>query len=73
MQAVYWIETKGKTLEEIDEIFDGQKHSNVPDVAAVRAGVATVDVEGIERELHGVYRQASKSRIQYRLKKVMPE
>lgn len=26
----YWIETKGKTLEEIDELIEGKKHSEVP-------------------------------------------
>lgn len=28
----YWVETKGRTLEEIDALFDGEKHSNVPDL-----------------------------------------
>lgn len=28
----FWVETKGKTLEEIDEVFDGFKHSDVPDL-----------------------------------------
>lgn len=51
-QAVYWVETKGKTLEEIDAIFEGEKHSSVPDVEQVRTGKATVDVNEIERELH---------------------
>lgn len=32
------METKGKTLEEIDEIFDGEKHTQAPDVAAVVKG-----------------------------------
>jgi hypothetical protein len=27
-----WVETRGRTLEEIDEIFDGVKHSDVPDL-----------------------------------------
>ena len=34
--AFFWVETKGKTLEEIDELFDGQKHSNAPDLAVIR-------------------------------------
>ncbi|KAF2670699.1 putative hexose carrier protein [Microthyrium microscopicum] len=51
--AVYWVETKGKTLEEIDVIFEGEKHSSVPNVEAVRTGQATVDVDAIEHELHG--------------------
>ncbi|MCJ1448551.1 MAG: hypothetical protein MMC23_009068 [Stictis urceolatum] len=50
--AVYWVETKGKTLEEIDAIFEGEKHSSVPDVETVRKGEATVDVAQIEHELH---------------------
>lgn len=53
-QAVYWIETKGKTLEEIDAIFAGEKHSNVPDVAAVRAGEASVNVKEIEEEVREI-------------------
>jgi hypothetical protein len=30
-----WVETKGKTLEEIDELFDGEKHSEVIDIEFV--------------------------------------
>lgn len=43
-KAYYWVETKGKTLEEIDAIFEGEKHSSVPDVEDVRLGKAEVDV-----------------------------
>jgi len=39
-----WVETKGKTLEEIDVLFDGEKHSLVPDVEAVVRGKVDVDV-----------------------------
>lgn len=35
----YWVEVKGKTLEEIDEIIDGVKHSDVPNVETVLAGL----------------------------------
>ncbi|KAF2448732.1 putative sugar transporter [Karstenula rhodostoma CBS 690.94] len=49
--AVYWVETKGKTLEEIDAIFEGEKHSAVPDVEAVRRGEATVDLKELEHEV----------------------
>lgn len=42
-QAIFWVETKGKTLEEIDAIFEGQKHSLVPDVELVRTGRVTFD------------------------------
>lgn len=30
--AWYWVETKGKSLEEIDECFEGVKHSDAPAV-----------------------------------------
>lgn len=33
---LFWVETKGKTLEQIDEIFDGMKHSNVPNLDALK-------------------------------------
>ena len=49
-QAVYWVETKGRTLEEIDAIFEGQKHSAVPDVEAVRKGEATVNLTDLQQE-----------------------
>ncbi|KAF2251694.1 putative hexose carrier protein [Trematosphaeria pertusa] len=50
--AVYWVETKGRTLEEIDAIFEGEKHSSVPDVEAVRKGEATVNLEELEQEVN---------------------
>lgn len=28
----YWVETKGRTLEEIDRELDGEKHSDAPDL-----------------------------------------
>ncbi|KAG0650172.1 Lactose permease [Hyphodiscus hymeniophilus] len=49
--AVFWVETKGKTLEEIDAIFEGVKHSDVPDVEAIRLGKAQIDVGAVETEL----------------------
>ncbi|KAI0475324.1 putative hexose carrier protein [Xylariaceae sp. FL0804] len=49
--AVFWVETKGKTLEEIDAIFEGEKHSSVPDVERVRLGQETVDVPTIEDQI----------------------
>jgi hypothetical protein len=36
--AYYWVETKGRTLEEIDAIFDGEKHSETPDLATITKG-----------------------------------
>lgn len=47
---MYWVETKGKTLEEIDAIFEGEKHSSVPDVAEVLHGHKTVTVEAVEEQ-----------------------
>lgn len=49
--AVYWVETKGRTLEEIDAIFEGQKRSDVPDVEQIRTGKQVLDVEGVEQAL----------------------
>lgn len=39
----FWVETKGRTLEEIDFIFEGEKHSNVPDLGEVLEGKAIDD------------------------------
>ena len=44
------METKGKTLEQIDALFEG-KHSNVPDVEAERQGKAKIDIGVVEQEL----------------------
>ncbi|OKL63982.1 hypothetical protein UA08_00454 [Talaromyces atroroseus] len=49
--AVYWVETKGKTLEEIDAIFEGEKHSSVPDVELVRQGKETIDIGEVEQQI----------------------
>ncbi|KAH8702075.1 putative hexose carrier protein [Talaromyces proteolyticus] len=49
--AVYWVETKGKTLEEIDAIFEGEKHSSVPNVELVRQGKESVDVGKVEQQI----------------------
>ena len=62
--AVFWVETKGKTLEEIDAIFEGEKHSNVPDVAAVREGRASVDVKAIELEIEQEVQEDKAMRVQ---------
>ena len=35
-----WVETKGKSLEEIDILMDGEKHDDVPDVYDVIIGKA---------------------------------
>lgn len=34
-----WAETKGRTLEEISELFDGEKHSSVPDLSDLKQKV----------------------------------
>lgn len=45
-----WVETRNLSLEELDALFDGQKHSDVPDVDTVlKAKMARSDVE----VLHG--------------------
>jgi hypothetical protein len=36
--AYYWIETKDRTLEEIDEAIVGEKHSDVPDLEQIIQG-----------------------------------
>ncbi|ORX34853.1 putative hexose carrier protein [Kockovaella imperatae] len=36
--ALYWVETKGKTLEEVDAIFDGIRHSNMPELEDLTTG-----------------------------------
>ena len=45
------METKGKTVEEIDAIFDGEKHSSVPNVEMVRRGKDHIDVKAIEGQI----------------------
>ena len=36
--AYYWVETKGMTLEEIDQVLEGTKHSDVPDLEMIYRG-----------------------------------
>jgi hypothetical protein len=36
--VLVWVETRGLTLEEVDKVFDGMKHSDVPDLETVKAG-----------------------------------
>lgn len=50
-QAYYWVETKGRTLEEIDALFEGEKHSSVPDVELVRTGKEKLDLGLVEHQL----------------------
>jgi MFS family permease len=35
---IFWVETHGMTLEEVHKIFDGEQHSDVPDLKAVEQG-----------------------------------
>lgn len=44
----YWVETKGKTLEEIDAIFEGGKHSDVPDLETIYKGTEKVPQAVVE-------------------------
>ncbi|KAJ7145289.1 MFS sugar transporter-like protein [Mycena filopes] len=46
----YWVETQGKTLEEIDELLDGVKHSNAPDLEKVIRGEG-ISMEEEERDV----------------------
>ncbi|KAJ5638721.1 hypothetical protein N7528_001111 [Penicillium herquei] len=57
--AYYWVETKGKTLEEIDAIFEGEKHSSVPDVEKIRRGEKVVDTDIVEEQLNAELGPAS--------------
>lgn len=41
--VIFWVETRGLTLEEVDRIFDGEKHSDVADLQEVKQGVVEVD------------------------------
>ncbi|PPQ81957.1 hypothetical protein CVT25_014686 [Psilocybe cyanescens] len=40
LMAWYWVETKGTSLEEIDRVIDGEKHSDVPDLKMIAKGKA---------------------------------
>lgn len=51
----YWVETSGKTLEEIDAVLDGKKHSSVPDLEDVRRGKVDIgDILGGDTVLPGI-------------------
>jgi hypothetical protein len=38
LMAWYWVETKGTSLEEVDKVIDGEKHSDVPDLSIIAKG-----------------------------------
>uniref|UniRef100_A0A8H7KF15 Major facilitator superfamily (MFS) profile domain-containing protein n=1 Tax=Bionectria ochroleuca TaxID=29856 RepID=A0A8H7KF15_BIOOC len=40
----FWVETKGKTLEEIDEIIEGVKYSDAPNVQLVEQGKVDLEI-----------------------------
>lgn len=48
----YWVETKGLTLEEVDERFDGVKHSSVPDLEELKRGKVDLVIDGLEPVTH---------------------
>jgi hypothetical protein len=39
-----WVETRGLTLEEVDLVFDGVKHSDVPDLEAIKEGKEDLEI-----------------------------
>lgn len=44
--AYCWVEVRGKTLEEIDALIDGNKHSDVPDLEMVIRGAVDGSTHG---------------------------
>jgi hypothetical protein len=42
---VFWVETRGLTLEEVDRVFDGVKHSDVPDLKDLQEGKAEIELK----------------------------
>ncbi|KAF2442364.1 general substrate transporter [Karstenula rhodostoma CBS 690.94] len=44
---LFWVETRGLTLEEVDKLFDGEKHSDVPDLEAIKEG-KMIEIEGLD-------------------------
>lgn len=54
MIMLWWVETKGKTLEEIDELIEGSKHSSVPDLDQIIRGNSDAAVNNGIDEKHSV-------------------
>jgi len=52
--AYWWVETKGKTLEEVDAAINGHKRGDGPQLDAVRRGEVDVDVEALKAEANAV-------------------
>jgi hypothetical protein len=44
----YWVETRGLTLEEVDRVFDGIKHSDVPDLDVIVKGEAELGTDALK-------------------------
>jgi hypothetical protein len=47
------VETRGLTLEEVDRVFDGVKHSNVADLGEIKKGIVQVDPLAVIEDKHG--------------------
>lgn len=47
----FWVETKGKTLEEIDALFEEGKHTDVPDLQLIEAGKVEIEGAGTTNEV----------------------
>lgn len=58
VQVVFWVETKGLTLEEVDALF-GEKHSDAPNMQDVAAG--RVDASTLQRTRDGVWQETAQS------------
>ena len=52
LQWYFWVETKGKTLEEVDALFEGEKHSSVPDIEQIRTGREQLDSGAVEDQIN---------------------
>ncbi|KIX07598.1 uncharacterized protein Z518_02251 [Rhinocladiella mackenziei CBS 650.93] len=50
----YWVETRGLTLEEVDRLFDGEKHSDVPDLKVVTSGEVEIGSELLKKQVSNV-------------------
>ncbi|KAJ9156225.1 Hexose transporter [Pleurostoma richardsiae] len=48
---LFWVETRGLTLEEVDKKFDGVKHSDVPDLKEVIEGEVEMGSESIKQQV----------------------
>lgn len=51
-QLYFWVETKGKTLEEINTIFDTRTHQSVSTVEAAHQGNVMVNLGATDKPPH---------------------